>query len=333
MKKNKSEIILIVAIAFFLIAGLYFFKESKTIVTTAEIPYEKQSSVNYKVHLNDKTYYEKEYLDEGMQYISSIIDYIDADFNYKADYKNIDSYNVNKSVIAEIKIVDPENSEKVIYSNTEVLEEERDIKDKLDINENIKIDYNKYNKLANEFKTSYGISAKCTLSIKYNLTYSSKDGVLTDADLIYLDIPLSEQMININKSAEINDKSTYFGQTTDSPINKIMFIVSYVFFAISAVGILLLMIEIKNRIKNESKYDRFISKVLREYDSYITESKEENKDIDKSIIKVNSFKELLDVRNNVEKTIVYTKINENKSKFQIIDDEIYEYEINRKEMD
>ena len=91
MKKNKTEILLCIAIVFFIIVGLYFYKQSKSIVTTAEIPYTKNGSVNYKVYLNDTSYYNKEYLDEGMQYISSIIDHIDLNYNYRADYKDVSS--------------------------------------------------------------------------------------------------------------------------------------------------------------------------------------------------------------------------------------------------
>jgi len=53
----------------------------------------------------------------------------------------------------------------------------------------------------------------------------------------------------------------------------------------------------------------------------------------KDVIKVGSFKELLDVRNNIEKAIIYTKVDENTSKFQLIDEQIYEYLVTREEMD
>ena len=45
------------------------------------------------------------------------------------------------------------------------------------------------------------------------------------------------------------------------------------------------------------------------------------------------WKMLMNVRNNLEKPIIYYKIDHNHSKFSIISDEIYEYKISREEMD
>ena len=84
---------------------------------------------------------------------------------------------------------------------------------------------------------------------------------------------------------------------------------------------------------SESKYDRFIKKTLKEYDAYITVSNSDYEVGGKKVFNIPSFKELLDVRNNLEKPIIYYKIDEDHSKFSIISDEIYEYEASRKEMD
>ena len=41
----------------------------------------------------------------------------------------------------------------------------------------------------------------------------------------------------------------------------------------------------------------------------------------------------MDVRNSVEKAIIYVKENENTSKFMIVDEEVYVYKVTRNEMD
>ena len=83
--------------------------------------------------------------------------------------------------------------------------------------------------------------------------------------------------------------------------------------------------------KKISKYDKFINKTLRQYDSYITEAEHETS-TKENAIKVSSFRELLDVRNNVNKTIVYIRIDDNTSKFEIIDgNTLYYYVANRED--
>lgn len=333
MKKNKGEIFFTIGIVLFILTGLFCLSKSQSVVSTAEIPYEETSSVSYKVFLNDKTYYNRDFLEEGMQYISSIIDYVDLDFNYSASYDGVKAYDVNKTVTASVKITDVDSNDKVIYTKNEVLSEKSETLETLALNENVKVDYGKYNRLVNEIKTKYAISAKSVLTISYRINYSSQKDGLNTGKTINVEIPLSEQMININKPSSTHVQDIYKGTYKNSALNGIMTLLAILMFIIAFIIAVILVIRVRDRISKESKYDRFINKVLKEYDSYITEAKEENSLPYKDVIKVNSFKELLDVRNSVEKTIVYTKIDENTSKFQIIDEQIYEYVAARKEMD
>jgi len=333
MKKNKSEIVLLVGAVFFVLAGIFFLAKAQNVTTIVEIPYEEVSSVNYKVYLNDKTYYNKDFLEEGMQYISSIIDYVDMNFNYNAEFQGVESYAVNQTVTADVKITDSDDPNKIIYSKSEILKESNDVLNDLNIADNIKIDYGKYNAIVNEIKTKYAISAKAMLTISYRIAYSSTKDGLSKEKTITVEIPLSEQMININKPNATRVQDIYRGSDKDTFMSTIMTILMALMFIIAVILVVILVGKVRERINSESKYDRFIAKILREYDSYITEAKEENSLPYKDVIKVGSFKELLDVRNNIEKAIIYTKVDENTSKFQLIDEQIYEYLVTREEMD
>lgn len=332
-KKDKIEILLFVTTILCAVAAVFFYGQSKKTVLTTEIPYTENGSTSYKVYLSDNTYYDKEYLDEGMQYISSIINYVDVNFKYNAKYDNVKSYAVNKNVTATITITDADDNNKVIYTKTDILKDEKNNFNDLNIDENIKVDYIKYNNLVNEIKTKYGISADCTLKVDYNIVYSSKNDGLNAVRKLSISIPLSKQMINITKGEYISDSGVYAGQAVNSALNGLMTLCMIVMIILTICSFAAFVLRVKDRIKKESKYDRFIKKVLKEYDSYITEAAENKRIPKKEVIKINSFKELLDVRNNVDKTIVYTKIDENTSRFQIIDEEIYEFIVTRKEMD
>lgn len=333
MKKFKSEIILFAVIILVVLLGLFFGIKSKGTKEAIEIPYSESSSVNYKVYLNDKTYYNADYLEEGMQYITSIIKYVDLNYKYNASFKDVSEYNIKKTVTANIKITDVDRQDKVIYQKSETLKEDNTKSSDLTFDDHIQIDYKKYNNIVNEIKSKYAISANSTLTVSYNLIYSSiKDGI-TKTKTIDVVIPLSEKMINITKPADDSIESVYIGTTTDTFISFLFRILMFVMFAVALAILALICLRVYRKINGESKYDRFISKVLREYDSYITETKEDSMISNKPVIKVSSFKELLDVRNNQEKAIVYTKLDNNTSKFQIIDEQIYEYIVSRDEMD
>ena len=333
MKKDKISVALVVSIILFIIAAFFFWNQSQKIVIKNEIPYEEKSSTSYKVYLDKNDYYDKEYLEEGMQYISSIIDYIEINFNYNASYAGVQDYEAYKSVIANITVTDSDDNNKVIYAKKEKIKEEKMSLDDIAIDDTLKIDYKKYNNLVNAMKTKYGISANCNLEIAYNIVYTSKNAEINEVKKLSVNIPLSKQMINIQKGESINNDGLYTIQDRNSIFNSIMIFFAILMILFTGCDIIILIMRITNKINRQSKYDRFLTKALKEYDSYITQTKDESFLPDKPVIKVNSFKELLDVRNNIDKTIIYTKLSEDASKFEIIDEVIYEYIVTRDDME
>lgn len=329
---KKKEILLLVISIILVGTCFVLYNKSQDMVVLDEIKYNETGSVHYKVHLNDKTYYGTDYLDEGMQYISSIIDNIDLNYKYSANFDKQDKFDILTNLTAVIRITDTQNG-KVIYTKSETLKNDKTSKDNIDVNENMTLDFKKYNELANEFKTKYGISANCKLDLNYVVQYIDEKTGINQSKLITTTIPLSEQMINISKSEDINNNSYIVVSTKKSIYNTILFIGAIVLLVLASLCIVKLIDTVRKRIDSESKYDRFIKKILKEYDAYITISETDYTDNEKNKIVIATFKELLDVRNNLEKPIVYYKIDENNSKFSIISDEIYEYKVTRKEMD
>ena len=335
-KGNRKKLIETILMAIiFIVISIVCYKQSVSMKITEKIGYEEAGNVGYKVYLTDKTYYNREYLEEGMQYITSIIDYVDVDFNYLVRYDDKIKYNINTNTVADIKIVDKEDNDKIIYETTEVLKPNKTIEKEdnyLNVSENIKVDYKKYNKLANDFKTNYGISADCKLIVKLQVEYTGSYKSIENINnnkILSLEIPLSQQMITINKTENIVNTSTFTNQTNNTIINKILLVIS-IFFIVITIITIIRIIKIKNQLqKEETLYEKTLRKYLRQYDAYITETTEENVDIkNKTIIKVSTFKELIDVRNNIEKAIIYNKVNEKKSRFMIIEEEtVYVYEM------
>jgi len=330
--KNKNELITLILIVVVGILSFYFYMQSKQIVATS-VAHTEDGGVNYKVYLSDKTYYNTDYLGEGMQYITSIIDYIDLNFNYRSTYDLKDTYKVSKKIVANIKITDSDKTDKVIYTETEELKNETTTVSDINVNDNLKVDYVKYNTLANKFKSDYGISANSKLVIEYDVMYESQDNEIVDGKKMTVEFPLSRQMINIDKSSDIRVNEPYILRTSTTSLNKVMFGLFVAFAGITVLGVIVLFFEVQSRLSKESKYDRFIAKTLKENDSYITESNNTVIDSSKEVVSVNSFKELLDVRNNLEKPIIYVKVSNDESKFIIMENVIYEYRVTRKEME
>ena len=84
---------------------------------------------------------------------------------------------------------------------------------------------------------------------------------------------------------------------------------------------------------NKSEYEETVDNILKEYDSIIVVSQDGYEDIvGREIIKVDSFDELVKVKDNIDKPIIFSKINNVKCEF-IVEDEKLLYKYVLKEAD
>ena len=170
MKKKKQNaflqigrcvLLLFIAIIFGLFS-YYFLQIGLNNKYEKVISYNSSSNVAYKVYLFENDYFEEPYLGMNRTYISSLINYIDIDFNYNLNFSEFVSgkytYYV-KGTIAADKIKENDGS---YWSKSYILTEPETItyndQNSFNISTNVIIDYQKYNNLLNEFKKDYGIS-------------------------------------------------------------------------------------------------------------------------------------------------------------------------------
>lgn len=329
---NKKRVgFAIVFIIFSILTAIFYVFSSKMYVLQ-KLDYSEEGSTKYKVYLNDNKYYGTEYLTEGMKYISSIIDNIDITFDYDANFDEQIEYNTILKATAELQIVDPNDSKNVIYNFKEILQDDivpKKTGNEVKISKNLKIDYQKYNKLVNEFKSTYGISADSNLKITYLIYYTGSNNNFNNINkskTYVVNIPLSEQTINISKSLDFSDNLAFKQETNKTTSNKLFLVFAALSLLVSLYALISIIVSILKFNKKQSLYQRKLEKILRQYDSYITESSNDIDITGKTIIDIKSFKELLDVRKNIEKAIIFIKIDNRNSKFLILDEnQVYCY--------
>lgn len=341
MKKSKvnSRIILSIIIALlFGVVGFFVNAQSKEL-RVVKLNYNESARLNYKVYLNNNSYYNKDYLEEGMQYISSIINNIEVKYNYNILYDEKLDSNLSNVITANVKIVDSSSNDKIIYEKSEDIKSDKQEKknvDNLAVDQTVKIDFQKYNAFANEFKSRYAISADCKLIVTFYTRQENNSktfGNIIRDKTMTLEIPLSEQMINISKSPDASENSAYVNTTSATSFNKVLRIISWVLFGVAALFVMIPLYILIKREGMVSKYDKYIGKLLKQYDAYITEA-QPGFYFGDNVINANSFKELLDVRNSIEKTIVFVKESNDVAKFAIIDDkQTYCYTALREDFD
>lgn len=311
-----------------LIIGLIFsLNKAFSITKKGFISYKEISDINYKVYLKDNNFYDKPYLEKGMAYVASLIDKIDINYNYKINSSVNSNIDINYAIVAKL-VIASQNNNSVFFekeyelSNTatdEIVDNNNYLLDK-----EISVDYNYYNDLANQFKSKYAVNTNSRLEVSLIVKEKNKENNSYDLDnesVATLVIPLSEQEVNINMNDNNINRETKITSDVKIIINDTTFvIVSIVITILAIIALISIIKKILIFTKNErSNYDRFIKRILVGYDRIIVNVKTAPDINNYNVIKVESFQELVDVRDNTKEPINYYIIQEHiKSEFYLI---------------
>lgn len=312
-RKNKiiSYVCIIVVLTFVALSFLLLFIENNK---PTYVKYTEESNLNYDVYLKENNFFEKDYLSSSKQYIASLIDYIDTKFEYKLKLDKSDiNYQYTYKIVAEVYVKD-KNNKNVLYEFKEDLLKEK-TKHTYDgantyINENIKIDYNKYNNLIKDFVNTYDLKdAISMLEVKmYITTLSDCNNIETDNknSIISISIPLTEETIAIDINSRLIDSSQEKLITCD---NKPTY--NFLFILISGVLMLIILFLVYTLIKYiidtrtaESIYRRELKKILYNYKSYIQKVTKPINLSGYQKIDIDTFNDLLEIRDTIRQPIL-----------------------------
>lgn len=295
------------------------------------ISYNSSSNVGYKVYLFENDYFEEPYLGMNKTYISSLINYIDIDFNYNLNFSEFVSgkytYYV-KGTIAADKIKENDGS---YWSKTYILTEPETItyseQNSFNISTNVIIDYQKYNNLLNEFKKDYGISFNGVFKVELIVNSESKNDNISKAipveSLVEVKIPLTQQVIDLSIDLSNNDTKNSISETVvnNNSTHYVYLGLSILFSIVTVCLIGALFKEIRLFYLSKSRYSKTLRKILSSYDSIIVNSSNVPDLDDLKVIEVNSFNELIDAHSEVRMPINYCEEIENyKSVFVLVSD-------------
>lgn len=296
---------------FFLLVSFFSLKSSFVIEKEKNVTYQENSNLDYKVYLKKNDFYDTPYLEKNRIYVASLIDYINVDFNYQLSATENVDLDFNYDVVAKLVIRD-ENDENVYFEKEYPLLDGKDsVKESTFYNfdKDIKIDYEYYNALANKFKTSYGIDTVSSLIVSLNVSKVQKEGMTFSDKVISLNIPLSQKSVNIMMNyQDVEDSLDVVVDSKFDLSNYPLFFFGLLLLVLS-LYCLFKIIKYLSFVKTKKNfYDKYVNKILKEYDRLIVESKTLLDFSSFNIIKLDSFEELLDVRDNLKMPIMYYNV-------------------------
>lgn len=316
--------IILVLLLFF---SVLYIKKSYYYTEDIAIKNETTTTANYKVYVKKSDFYNIDYIDEDKYYISNIINYFLIDFRYMDLYPEITNFNYKYTITNVLNIYSSSNS--ILYTQKDevCLNESKGYDSFFNILEETQVDFKKYKRLVEKYKSEYGVNVSADLNVLFDVESYSKD--FDNSSQASVTIPLTSQIFNIKKNSP--------GIVTSSKVlsKKDIIISDWKSYYIGVILIVLFFIicvktwfYIHKLSSSKTKYEILLKKYLRQFDRLIVKLKSPISTENCNVIDVVDFKELLDVRDNLEKPILFYEIQKNQKCVFIImaeNDKIYRY--------
>ena len=305
-KLNISMLIIGIGIIL-LVSGVLFGIYSKREKTYC-VKYEETGDLEYSVALKENEFYEQDYLEKDRQYIASLVEHINSKFKYRLTLKEDLKYEYIYKIVANVNVIDNKTN-KVIYDLSENILEETigESNNILQIQENVKIDYNKYNDLISKFVTGYklrDVTSKLTVNMRVKIAGKSED-FEKEVSVMSLQIPLTTDTIGIDVSYDLANNSDSIITLKSRYNNNEIFLYLAIIFLIIDIGLVVgLIIYIKSSSTEEDKYKSELKKILNTYGTYISEVEDEFDMKGYQILKVKKFIDLLEIRDTMHIPII-----------------------------
>ncbi len=327
---KTRNIIYVILMFVFLVLAYLFFDRGLNAKTRLYVMYNEESDITYKVYLHDNEIYDDEYLDMDEKYITNLVDNILIDVAYKSEFDHTMSGFYTYSATAALVGYMDDMDDEVFRKNNELSKKtvplnQNNLKEIM-VNDEIRIDYDKYLVELEKYNKDYKMNAKGYLEVKIliheNLDFFGNSKITLDDKIMTLNIPLSEEAFKIDVTGLDNNKEQYYDFSKREKINLIFLLIG-IFFLV--VGITFLVITIRNIINeshSEAKYRRELRKILNNHKDILVKVDEFHTAYEYNMVYVSSFEELMDAYRRVKSPISYREVKKNEETiFLMIDDD------------
>lgn len=290
------------------------------------VTYSETSKVKYNVCVIGEDYFSNNCLDEGREYISSIVDKVTANFKYNVDFSTDINYDLSYHVAAVTRVYDSSNNKKILYENEDLLIRKTEITGNnkhISLDKDIDIDFKERNDFVIGYKNKFALSSSASIEI---ILYLDEPNETRKVSSIL--IPLGNQTFGVTTHSISNeDKSVEIDNNIWNQYNTTCAIVGSLLIIVALLILFRLTRLVLKVTSNRNEYQTKLETILRNYDRIIVIARNGFVTTrEKAITKVDNFDELLDAKNALNKPIIYSRINSVKSEFIVEDDDrIYKY--------
>ncbi len=312
--KIQSATIILLTILFLLSLLSYYKVNKKTVV-----PYSESGNVIHRAYLKDNDFYDDSYLNGSHAYVASLIEKMTADFTYDLEMSADDvRFQYTYRIDAQIEIKDrPSNTpifnptENILPQTTEIVSGRR-----ISIKKLVEFDYNAYNKIANDFVTSYNLKNTSSalivrmyvdvLGVSESFVEDNSGQYVTELHLPLLDTTVKPY---VSTTAPVGTQTIL---ASDTSAKSTAIIIAAVLGALTLICSLGLAIYTVLSRDKHIDYSRRVERLVRNYKSYIQKILDEYDTQGCQVIRVEAFTELLEIRDTIRQP-VFMYENEDKT--------------------
>lgn len=339
-KENRKKWLMIQAIALAVVAtiALGSFLIYDRMNRTYYIEYTESSDIDYQVIYQENEYFDDLIRGEDQTYIAHLIDHITADFQYQMDMEAANvSFDYSYSILAQLVVEDMDTG-KPYYTVEELLvpctqQTARD--SQVEIQQQVEIDFPKFNAIAEEFMTAYNLdnaTATLIVTLDVQMLSSCDQFEKSNANAYSTDIriPLNELTMDIISTASAPaTESKVLAYNTF--INKqVPLTIGYIASGLALLQVLALVAYLHLTKNEDITYTARVRKLMNAYSSYIQRMEGDFNDQGYQVILIKSFNELLGIRDTLQAPILMTENkDQTMSRFLIPTDSkmLYAFEI------
>ena len=329
-KRKKRKIILATLTIVFIIFSLISISKYYKLNQKSSIKFTETSSIDYGFNLTPNEFYKTTHLGENINVIANLIKDMEIEFKYNLNLAEEIDYIYSYKILANIELKEKSKTNLIYSDEQEVINKEQleGNTKRLEIVEKMSLVYNDYNNRINQLINEYKLDnteSELSLSMKLNVVNKATGEKINKAtDVMTITIPLDTKTVEITVNENVKDSQGEIilkgNDNEDSKKYLISSIVMLVFGLLSLVC--LLRYNSKTR-SAEKMYEKELNKIMFDYKSYVQKISTPLDYNVYKIVKIESFAELLQMREEVQSPILmYTEKNQMKTIFMMIKDDL-----------
>lgn len=315
---NSRLFLLVIAVLILCLLSYFFILKSFAVYETKTLEYSENGNVNYNISLKENNFYSSPTQEEGRQYISELIDSINTTFHYNSFFSDKAIIIYNYDIVGKLYIYSEEGN--ILFDEEYPLISKTDgeiLDKKLNIEQELDIDYNKFNEIAKSYRDTYAPNATSkfvvTMRVNYEGSYSEfEDTLLNRSTKLEMTMPLLKDSIVLDINDKyLEDDGEYEEVEQKSKINNVFSYLGSLFLIFATLVAIYMFSFILRARPKKSKYCMLRDSYLAEYDRLIVNSKSLPDFKNAHVIECYDFNELLDAEELLELPINYYEIVRN----------------------